>query len=329
MLEMRDQCERCATPLPVDSADARICSLRMHFLRDLASTGPLERPLPQLQGRVAGEAEADQEVELKRPLPQAGFLTPWRFHFPRAPYFFSKPATSPATNSSCLIHPVVAPDASRKGTQLGVDLGDVGGGPVGNLVEAGNAHRFEHRVDLWTDAFQQFEIVRNDSFRCWFGFPLSVLRQPWVLARLLLATTADLRFCRRLRKRLWSAAAVALTATLGAADFCAVAFGAVTLGASDLDRQLALPPISPPWQQEPWSAQPWLQQPSMRSLCLWAEQSFAVRFWIVHQLCSGFGSRSLTGGAGTALGGATSLSTDGGVPSRFESMREKPPQREP
>ena len=31
MLEMREQCERCEAALPVDSADARICSFECTF----------------------------------------------------------------------------------------------------------------------------------------------------------------------------------------------------------------------------------------------------------------------------------------------------------
>ncbi|HTQ14295.1 MAG TPA: DUF1272 domain-containing protein [Rhizomicrobium sp.] len=30
-LEMRDKCEKCAAPLPADSADARICSYECTF----------------------------------------------------------------------------------------------------------------------------------------------------------------------------------------------------------------------------------------------------------------------------------------------------------
>ena len=35
-LEMRDQCEKCAKPLPAESAEARICSYECTFCADCA-----------------------------------------------------------------------------------------------------------------------------------------------------------------------------------------------------------------------------------------------------------------------------------------------------
>ncbi len=51
MLEMRDQCERCAKPLPMDSDDARICSYECTFCAPCVD-GPLERRCPNCKGEL-------------------------------------------------------------------------------------------------------------------------------------------------------------------------------------------------------------------------------------------------------------------------------------
>lgn len=51
MLEMRDQCKRCATPLPMDSSDARICSYECTFCA-LCASGPLEGRCPNCKGEL-------------------------------------------------------------------------------------------------------------------------------------------------------------------------------------------------------------------------------------------------------------------------------------
>lgn len=49
MLEMRDKCERCATPLAMDSDDAMICSYECTFCTPCV-TGPLEGRCPNCGG---------------------------------------------------------------------------------------------------------------------------------------------------------------------------------------------------------------------------------------------------------------------------------------
>jgi hypothetical protein len=49
MLEMRDTCERCATPLPWESEDARICSYECTFCAPCVD-GPLAGLCPNCGG---------------------------------------------------------------------------------------------------------------------------------------------------------------------------------------------------------------------------------------------------------------------------------------
>jgi hypothetical protein len=49
MLEMRDTCERCATPLTHDSGDARICSYECTFCAP-CTDGPLAGRCPNCGG---------------------------------------------------------------------------------------------------------------------------------------------------------------------------------------------------------------------------------------------------------------------------------------
>lgn len=49
MLEMRDTCERCATPLPWESDDARICSYECTFCAPCVD-GPLGGRCPNCGG---------------------------------------------------------------------------------------------------------------------------------------------------------------------------------------------------------------------------------------------------------------------------------------
>jgi len=49
MLEMRDTCERCATALPWDSEDARICSYECTFCAPCVE-GPLAGHCPNCGG---------------------------------------------------------------------------------------------------------------------------------------------------------------------------------------------------------------------------------------------------------------------------------------
>jgi len=51
MLEMRDKCERCATPLGMDSDDAMICSYECTFCTPCV-TGPLEGRCPNCVGNL-------------------------------------------------------------------------------------------------------------------------------------------------------------------------------------------------------------------------------------------------------------------------------------
>jgi uncharacterized protein len=51
MLEMRAACERCATTLPMDSADARICSYECTFCSPCVD-GPLKGRCPNCQGEM-------------------------------------------------------------------------------------------------------------------------------------------------------------------------------------------------------------------------------------------------------------------------------------
>ncbi len=51
MLEMRETCERCATPLPMDSGDARICSYECTFCA-VCVDGPLEGRCPNCKGEL-------------------------------------------------------------------------------------------------------------------------------------------------------------------------------------------------------------------------------------------------------------------------------------
>jgi uncharacterized protein len=51
MLEMRETCERCATPLPMDSDDAMICSYECTFCTSCV-TGPLEGRCPNCKGEM-------------------------------------------------------------------------------------------------------------------------------------------------------------------------------------------------------------------------------------------------------------------------------------
>ena len=49
MLEMKGQCERCETPLPMDSSEAMICSYECTFCAPCV-TGPLEGRCPNCSG---------------------------------------------------------------------------------------------------------------------------------------------------------------------------------------------------------------------------------------------------------------------------------------
>jgi uncharacterized protein len=51
MLEMRDKCERRATPLPMDGGEARICSYECTFCAPCVD-GPLERRCPNCGGEL-------------------------------------------------------------------------------------------------------------------------------------------------------------------------------------------------------------------------------------------------------------------------------------
>ena len=51
MLEMRDQCERCAAALPIESGDARICSYECTFCAACVD-GPLEGRCHNCKGEL-------------------------------------------------------------------------------------------------------------------------------------------------------------------------------------------------------------------------------------------------------------------------------------
>jgi uncharacterized protein len=51
MLEMRDKCERCAAPLPMDGSDAMICSYECTFCAPCVA-GPLEGRCPNCKGEL-------------------------------------------------------------------------------------------------------------------------------------------------------------------------------------------------------------------------------------------------------------------------------------
>ncbi|MCF8472611.1 MAG: DUF1272 domain-containing protein [Sphingomonadaceae bacterium] len=51
MLEMRQTCERCHTPLPMDSIDAMICSYECTFCTACVS-GPLKGHCPNCGGNL-------------------------------------------------------------------------------------------------------------------------------------------------------------------------------------------------------------------------------------------------------------------------------------
>jgi|Laugresu1bdmlbsd_1035121.scaffolds.fasta_scaffold19741_4 hypothetical protein len=51
MLEMRKSCERCKTPLPMDSIDAMICSYECTFCEACVS-GPLNGHCPNCGGNL-------------------------------------------------------------------------------------------------------------------------------------------------------------------------------------------------------------------------------------------------------------------------------------
>jgi uncharacterized protein len=51
MLEMRDTCERCASPLPMDSDAARVCSYECTFCAPCVD-GPLEGRCPNCGGNL-------------------------------------------------------------------------------------------------------------------------------------------------------------------------------------------------------------------------------------------------------------------------------------
>ena len=51
MLEMREVCERCAVPLPMESGDARICSYECTFCAACVD-GPLEGRCPNCKGEL-------------------------------------------------------------------------------------------------------------------------------------------------------------------------------------------------------------------------------------------------------------------------------------
>ena len=51
MLEMREVCERCEAPLPVDSADARICSFECTWCASCAD-GELAGVCPNCGGEL-------------------------------------------------------------------------------------------------------------------------------------------------------------------------------------------------------------------------------------------------------------------------------------
>jgi uncharacterized protein len=51
MLEMREKCERCATALPPESDDARICSYECTFCGPCVD-GPLKGRCPNCKGEL-------------------------------------------------------------------------------------------------------------------------------------------------------------------------------------------------------------------------------------------------------------------------------------
>jgi hypothetical protein len=51
MLEMRESCERCKAPLPMDSKDAMICSYECTFCEPCVS-GPLNGHCPNCGGNL-------------------------------------------------------------------------------------------------------------------------------------------------------------------------------------------------------------------------------------------------------------------------------------
>ena len=51
MLEMRGACERCATPLPTDSGEARICSYECTFCV-ICTDGELAGRCPNCKGEL-------------------------------------------------------------------------------------------------------------------------------------------------------------------------------------------------------------------------------------------------------------------------------------
>ena len=73
MLEMRDTCERCATPLPWESEDARICSYEWHILRTLCRR-TASRKMPELRRSTATPADTSPEDSLTPPAHGRGNL---------------------------------------------------------------------------------------------------------------------------------------------------------------------------------------------------------------------------------------------------------------
>jgi len=73
--------------------------------------------------------------------------------------FRFEPGLVAARQIARLIDQIVARDAALKGAELRVDRRDVGVGPVGDLLEAGDPEAAEQRDQLGPDALEQLEIV--------------------------------------------------------------------------------------------------------------------------------------------------------------------------
>ena len=63
-LAMKDACERCATPLPLTSADARICSYECTFCAECATA--MDERCPNLRRRARRAAAPGSHAKRRR-----------------------------------------------------------------------------------------------------------------------------------------------------------------------------------------------------------------------------------------------------------------------
>jgi hypothetical protein len=120
--------------------------------------------MPQLRRSSATPAYADSEDSLTPPAYGRGAVSAFGNLAAERAIFLFETGNITCDQKRGLINPVIAGNPTGKCAELAVQFRHIGSRHLGNLRKAGHTERFKQRIQLRTDALQQFEIVGDNRF---------------------------------------------------------------------------------------------------------------------------------------------------------------------